>query len=287
MNIATVTTFTHCSCVAIVKYPSQLFRLQDEEDTASPNKVPLLKQLNTFFLSRHGRKRTNHSLVPSNKLFPHIHSQCSESNHDLGDMTAASIINYRVPSANRRPPNTSHPRLSVQKNMETKHSPMFKPMIERQKIQMFPMRMKAITTSSLKQYDAPNSPMQTTNSKRFNNLNLRPALPLDKGLPKSHVLTAKHIKNKVPVARESVTEIKIPIRELTPLSDISDNTKGGRWTTPLHQRTLHNILLNNYGRPSMHPFLTPHDEITRVDKSFGKAELVDYGSIATSNNYHT
>lgn len=193
-------------------------------------------------------------------------------------MTAASIINYRVPSAQRQP--TTHPKLSVQRNMESAHA-MFKPMIERQKTQMFPMRMKGVTTSSVNAYDQMHSALQTTNHKRFHALNLRHSpRSADRGLPKTHILTAKNIHRKEGEQAES-SQVYDRVKPLS--TDDSKNVITTIKAKPHQSHPLNNVVVSSNSK-SLHPYLSSvGDTYKSVKRNFGKAELVDYSSILASS----
>ena len=248
--------------------------LQDCCEQREADRVPLVAQLNTFFLSRHGKRRPINQINSNNasNLFPHIHATCEHTSQDLGDMTAASIINYKVPATqeDRRP--VSHPKLTVQCNMDNNQQAMFKPMFERQKMQMFPMRTKSVSTS-LNNFNQINSTAQTINHKRFSAIQQRRDSATDKGLPKSHILTAKTISRKY-VEGEATSKQQRANVQMT-------NSDSNSSTRPVEspKRSRENTLLN-YEIKSLHPYLNTYSP---VDRNFGKAELVDYSSIMTGD----
>jgi len=218
-------------------------------------------------------------------------------------MTAASIINYKVPSTpqtyksvtgylspsehrtptGQRPP-TTHSKLSVLKNVEVQPS-RFKSMIERQKTQMFPMRMKSINTSSMNHYDHLNSANQTVNHKRFIATPFRRASPtekpIEKGLPRTHILTAKTLhKAQCKESKETIQERETISPVKKPWSaekiDATSAEKHNRY-----KQAMHKIVLS-YGCKSLVPFCDTDNGTSNsvsVDHQYSKAELVDYSTV--------
>lgn len=216
-------------------------------------------------MSRGSRRNTPASTCSN--LFPHIHSSS-----ELGEMTASSIINYKVPPSEERQRPTSHPKLAIQKNMNNSQQAMFKPMFERQKIQMFPMRTKSINASNLNHFDQLRSGMQTSNHKRFSGLGLQRDHPGGKGLPKTHILTAKTI-NRTLHSQHSNKPSKSKEGEMMVQLSQASVDSNRQETNPSSLRI--------YEPKSLHPLLNSYKP---VDRNFGRAELVDYSS-GLANNY--
>lgn len=225
-------------------------------------------------------------------------------NNTLTDMTAASIINYRVPPDTYRP--QTHHKITVQNHVDAKH-PMVRTMLERQKTQLLPLKMRAMANSSINKtgnyHDVNHSAKQTMNQKRFNALNLKPSAPSvpsapsnDKGLPRNHILKAKNIskangaaskdiildnRKQTNGAKSSNNESKID----TELRCGSENSQRARE----EQRKEVSDFILTYGHKSLHPYLSSAIEsstFTTVGKSYSKAELVDYSTIM-DNRYQS
>lgn len=287
--------------------------LQDYEDqsTEAGPKIPLLKQLNTFFLSRNGRKRTNYTPVQSKPqtssglVFPSIHHSNSapteRSSQELSDMTPASIINYRVPTENLPyRPRTQHQQIMIQGQVDSKH-PMVKSMLERQKTQLLPLKMRAMMNSSMStnsgELIAHNSNKQTSNQKRFNALNLKhqpspPSAGSDRGLPKSHVLKARNIvkaqsHNDLTIDNRKQTNGAFKSQSVTDMrTDIDCDTGSTSSQSRTDQKKIISDILLNYGTRSLHPYLNSMESSYSTAKRFSKAELVDYSSILENQYQH-
>lgn len=197
-------------------------------------------------------------------------------------MTAASIINYRVaPNSEKKRP-TSHPKLTVQKNLDNNQQAMFKPMYERQKMQMFPMRTKSITTSNLNHYNQMHPTAQTINHKRFNALSLRSDSGEEQGLPKSHILTAKTISRKQNHDNAAHRPTISRVRDGR-VRDIDSHSLADTGDSGVEPSCNRQSVILNYGARSLHPHLNTYGSTNTL---FGKAELVDYSSIAAAD-YHS
>ena len=219
-------------------------------------------------------------------------------------MTAASIINYRVAQDTYRPP-THHNKITVQNHVDAKH-PMVRTILERQKTQLLPLKMRALANSSANKtgtyHDPHHSVKQTLNQKRFSALNLKPSAPTtaaaassidSKGLPRNHILKAKNIaKSSSGGSKEVSAENGKQTNGAKNSSDESKseteakcgsaNSQNGR--SEQQCKEISDFILA-YGHKSLHPYLATAIEsstFSTVGKSYSKAELVDYSSILDS-----
>lgn len=243
-----------------------------EQPTRSPMsstdttpKVPLLKHLNTFFLSRNGRRRTSHA--PS--------SQPAAGTGDFGDMTPASLINYRIAGVPHRPSLNNA-------NMTLLH--------DRNNYSNLPVRMKMVKNS----YVADEQKLRTLNLKKFSSLSIRQLTSEDKTpLPESHILRAKTIltsktvttaQDQKPAIYREIEKSKTeaapsrpqtnPNKQRPPSDSADDHT---RLTMSLHR------LIKGYTDHNKSPYsVSLVNDNSASQTNYGTAELFDYTTRCTS-----
>lgn len=187
-------------------------------------------------------------------------------------MTATSLINYQTPVPLGRP--TSHPTTFIKAN--DSHHPMFMSMQDRQQTLNLPVRMKMV-------HSAESDNKMAASQKKFSSHSLKNPEP-ERTLPSNHILKAKTLSNR----QESITpegaavplKTKAKPRDKPSSSDDSNVELPAADSKTPHRQTLHHMILN-YSTKSLHHHLP--DIITNppqsLSTSYGKAELVDYGSI--------
>ena len=182
-------------------------------------------------------------------LFPYI--KTGQAVHELGDMTPASIINYRVPTARR-----SSSQLTYTHKVTT--SKAASTIVTRQTTASIPLPFKLHISS-------PNQNPSSIPDQR--KIIRRSYQPMDKNLSPGLVLNCKPIykTQSVPNLR---TEKTMPARSTT--SDTLDPEPEKEAQQTIQQ------LISEYHRQSLHPYLNHTTSTTK--KSFGRVELVDYSN---------
>lgn len=242
----------------------------DQPDTPIP-KVPLLKQLNTFFLSRNGRRRTTYT--PS--------SQSTKSTRELGEMAPASLTNYRIAGVPNRP--------SIKNgNMMFLH--------DRHDYANLPIKMKMVKNSQI----ADDQKIRTIDLRKYSSLAMK-RFNMDETapLPQNHILRAKTILGPT-ISTTALQDYKTAsTREIdrsrheTPASQSQKESKQ-QTLEAINQSTqsqsklsmsLHR-LIRNYSDHGRNPYSNNLVDNSSVGKNnYSKAELFDY-SAAGCNRLH-